>query len=505
MASPVKFASISNATNRPNPISNTLALRSSDMAWSPIGCWADSQYHHTLDYEIENDDSLTVDKCQTSCMKDDYVYAGVEYGSKCWCGNELKATTYQVADSYCNLSCAGDNQGGCGGDFAMEIYAYDLTTSITAVFPTATHTKPTSVFVMTTYITTPPTISAIATPGAYLSLACYSDSISNRTLGNRRDVTGGQQGMTTELCQAACWVGNYLLAGVEFGHECWCDNHNTNQIDLFAVPDSECNMSCSGNASEICGGNNRINIYRFIAATDTSSALSYTSPTPTSMITMSTSSHATTTTSTSTVSTTNYATTTIFATATLTSTRPDSTSICLMYYRVLKGDYCYNIWTHFRISQDQFKSYNPSLTSPDCLIQPGQVLCVEQGPAANATIRTVTALATDLPTSVENVATSTTPAMKWPNTTTLLTTLAVTSTRTSTTSISMSTSTSLSRTALSVSPTATLTSITRVITTVIIQTTLITQPTPVTTPQTSSTATYMFPSCDVVEGTCGAS
>ena len=51
-----------------------------------------------------------------------------------------------------------------------------------------------------------------------------------------------------------------LLLGVEFGYECWCD-HALNGEYHVKVNDSECNMECSGNITETCGGSNRIAIY----------------------------------------------------------------------------------------------------------------------------------------------------------------------------------------------------------------------------------------------------
>jgi hypothetical protein len=56
----------------------------------------------------------------------------------------------------------------------------------------------------------------------------------------------------------------------------------------------------------------------------------------------------------------------------------------LIYYKVAKGDCCYDIWTSFRISQELFTSWNPSLTWPDCNIFPDQMLCVQQGPEGSA-------------------------------------------------------------------------------------------------------------------------
>jgi hypothetical protein len=97
---------------------------------------------------------------------------------------------------------------------------------------------------------------------------------------------------------------------------------------------------------------------------------------------------------------------------TLTTTSPsateqgeNTTSNCLIYYIVVKGDYCYDIWTHFQISEAQFRSYNPLLTLENCQIYPHQLLCVRQGPPGRVT--TVTTLP-DLPTSTQSLGTTST-------------------------------------------------------------------------------------------------
>ncbi|KAF5367856.1 hypothetical protein D9757_013694 [Collybiopsis confluens] len=65
--------------------------------------------------------------------------------------------------------------------------------------------------------------------------------------------------MTLETCAAFCGSVDYIYAGVEFAKECYCDS--TIQLPSVAVPLSDCNSPCAGNASEICGGAESILIY----------------------------------------------------------------------------------------------------------------------------------------------------------------------------------------------------------------------------------------------------
>jgi len=66
--------------------------------------------------------------------------------------------------------------------------------------------------------------------------------------------------MTVESCQAFCSssTNNYGLAGLEYSGECYCGNALQ---QYSAVGFTGCNMPCSGNSSEICGGNSRLSVY----------------------------------------------------------------------------------------------------------------------------------------------------------------------------------------------------------------------------------------------------
>lgn len=49
-----------------------------------------------------------------------------------------------------------------------------------------------------------------------------------------------------------------MYAGLEFGAECYCGH----KIQAPNASDSECNMECKGEKSNVCGGPNRLSIYR---------------------------------------------------------------------------------------------------------------------------------------------------------------------------------------------------------------------------------------------------
>ncbi|KAK2798766.1 hypothetical protein FQN49_008966, partial [Arthroderma sp. PD_2] len=65
--------------------------------------------------------------------------------------------------------------------------------------------------------------------------------------------------LTIESCVAACVKLGYVVAGAEYSRQCFCDNFLRNASPL--VKESDCSMSCSGNAQQKCGGPSRLSVY----------------------------------------------------------------------------------------------------------------------------------------------------------------------------------------------------------------------------------------------------
>ncbi|KAG8775799.1 hypothetical protein FRC16_004729, partial [Serendipita sp. 398] len=70
---------------------------------------------------------------------------------------------------------------------------------------------------------------------------------------------GGFNDMTPAKCQSLCDAQGFSLAGVEYGRECFCGNtiFGNNRPSSAGI----CNMTCSGDAGQTCGGPDAINIY----------------------------------------------------------------------------------------------------------------------------------------------------------------------------------------------------------------------------------------------------
>jgi hypothetical protein len=125
------------------------------------------------------------------------------------------------------------------------------------------------------------TASAVAessgeTCSAPADLGCFVDPYSSpvgviRVL--QHVVSTGDANLTRENCIARCCTAGFgvgSLAGVRGGDECYCDN----ALGPYSIPQDTgaCNMTCSGNHTEDCGGEQRIAVLGISACPGTRSS-----------------------------------------------------------------------------------------------------------------------------------------------------------------------------------------------------------------------------------------
>jgi Leucine-rich repeat (LRR) protein len=89
-----------------------------------VGCFKDQgEFWGTkgrdLDGLMWSDAQMTTEKCLQHCESRGYAYAGTQYGSECFCGNNYGK--YGTA-SNCNMPCKGNANQTCGGDWANSVY-----------------------------------------------------------------------------------------------------------------------------------------------------------------------------------------------------------------------------------------------------------------------------------------------------------------------------------------------------------------------------------------------
>ena len=223
--------------------------------WASIGCFTDGGANaRTLTYAQgvpAGPDGMTVEACTSSCQAGGYTLAGVEYSIECYCGNAFSNGGGKLPDlSSCNMPCAGNSSESCGGPNRLNVYDFNNGYPASAI--------PTANAPATSTSNAPPAATPTGGDPDWAYLGCYTDSTQARTLMFAEDAGDAP---TAKTCIAACVAAGYTLAGVEYGGECYCDNKLNNNGGPAPDGAAGCNMPCNGDASQTCGGPNRLSMY----------------------------------------------------------------------------------------------------------------------------------------------------------------------------------------------------------------------------------------------------
>lgn len=120
-----------------------------------------------------------------------------------------------------------------------------------------------------------PSHSPVPTPisppfvGSFEYQACYNDTPEARTLDGAFMYSSQASALTLESCASFC--SNFTYFGVEGSWECFCGTALRSAANV-----SSCNLPCSGNGAEICGGASAISVYRYRAGLHASSTTNVT-------------------------------------------------------------------------------------------------------------------------------------------------------------------------------------------------------------------------------------
>jgi hypothetical protein len=202
--------------------------------WSYYGCYSDDVNDRALDVKGYTDTTgMSQGSCMVYCGSAGYTFAGIEYGSECYCGFGLKSSSTKNVDGVCNYECPGAQGSGdaCGGQDHLSVFTTGQSGG-----------------------TNKPTVNN------YDYAGCYADGgVDARVL------TGSQTSspsMTVETCTSTCKAAGFSIAGLEHGSECFCGNSLPDGAQ--AIPgspvDSGCDFVCVGDNSEWCGGNDRLTV-----------------------------------------------------------------------------------------------------------------------------------------------------------------------------------------------------------------------------------------------------
>ncbi|GAB1317042.1 WSC domain-containing protein [Madurella fahalii] len=139
-------------TNKTKTISTTAApstttssaptLGPSPTSWIDLGCYEEDPDLRTLEENMSppgGDGSLTIAKCQDTCYRARYKFAGLQEGNQCWCNSYVGGEwTSDQAD--CNIPCSGDTTEFCGGKGVLFVYEADETWTLIPTTGTGTGT-----------------------------------------------------------------------------------------------------------------------------------------------------------------------------------------------------------------------------------------------------------------------------------------------------------------------------------------------------------------------------
>ena len=87
-----------------------------------IGCGLDNAGDRTLNDELLTGDDMTVEKCIDFCKGKSTKYAGIVFGSQCYCGSGVAEDRKPGTTSNCLMKCRGDESEVCGGADAISLY-----------------------------------------------------------------------------------------------------------------------------------------------------------------------------------------------------------------------------------------------------------------------------------------------------------------------------------------------------------------------------------------------
>jgi hypothetical protein len=197
-------------------------------------------------------------KCMDFCASKNFMYAGVEYGSECYCHSELSngASLDRASDS-CNMMCSGNPSIYCGGPNGINLFVnptigQDVASASASASQAASDAQNSAAAALQAKL-----------PAGWkpASTTCLHE-VSGRALTGA-STAGGD--MTVEKCASFCSEKGFTLAGLEYSGECYCGNELSNGASLDKTSD-QCNMKCSGDDSTICGGPDAISLFSGPAA-----------------------------------------------------------------------------------------------------------------------------------------------------------------------------------------------------------------------------------------------
>jgi hypothetical protein len=186
------------------------------------------------------------------------------------CGTSWRSVGSTLAYAECSTPCAKDVDQKCGVPSRISVYRRSTNEKI--------HRRqdpPTPSASGTITSDLPSSTTVPIKPTGWYYQGCYTDGVGGRSLSFGGTVDGA---MTNAKCQDACRATGYTFAGTEYSGECYCDNQIRNAGGPAPDGEAQCNMPCNGNQTDMCGGSNRLTLFKYFTGQDTTTPASSTSP-----------------------------------------------------------------------------------------------------------------------------------------------------------------------------------------------------------------------------------
>jgi beta-D-xylosidase 4 len=87
-----------------------------------VGCYTDDNDRTLKGYSTRSGTNSPA-FCADLCGRAGYSYAGVEYGSQCYCGDAINTNASKAEESACNTPCPGDASKTCGQTWLINVYS----------------------------------------------------------------------------------------------------------------------------------------------------------------------------------------------------------------------------------------------------------------------------------------------------------------------------------------------------------------------------------------------
>ncbi|GIL62815.1 hypothetical protein Vafri_16992, partial [Volvox africanus] len=214
----------------------------------PLGCYKDtSDFTRLIPFIRKDLTRMTPELCASLAQAAGCTIFSVQYGQDCHGGYDLQVAISLGPSTTCNMACTGNRSQTCGGLYSNFIYTF------TSLPPSPSPPPPRP----PNPLPSPPSNLPLA---KFYPLGCYKDTSDFTRLIPfiRKDLTR----MTPEFCASLAQAAGWTIFSVQYGEDC----HGGFNLSLAMSlgPSTVCNMACTGNRSQTCGGLYSNFIYTFI-------------------------------------------------------------------------------------------------------------------------------------------------------------------------------------------------------------------------------------------------